>query len=161
MAEKKGTSRAPSIVSLIPFGLGETKPHHYRDMLRVLWDNRDNLGYAHRILVHGVCDGCSLGPAGLHDNTIPGIHLCMSRLKLLRLNTMLAIQEEQLSDLSRLRAMTSRELRRLGRLPYPMVYRKGEAGFRRISWEEALRLTGSALKSADPKRVAFTRLRAA
>ena len=30
------TSGSPSIASLIPFGLGETKPHHYRDMLRVL-----------------------------------------------------------------------------------------------------------------------------
>ena len=155
MAETRASTPRPSLASLVPFGLGEKKPHHYRDMLRVLWDNRDSLAYAHRILAHGVCDGCSLGPYGLKDNTIPGIHLCMSRLKLLRLNTMPAIQEEQLSDLSRLRAMPSGELRRLGRLPFPMVYRKGDAGFRRIGWEEALRLAGSALRAADPKRTAF------
>lgn len=63
----------PAIASPIPFGLGEKKPHHYRDMLRVLWDNRDNLAYAARILQHGVCDGCSLGPAGLHAERVrPG-----------------------------------------------------------------------------------------
>lgn len=145
----------PSIASPIPFGLGQTKPRHYRDMLRVLWDNRDNLAYATRILRHGVCDGCSLGPAGLHDDTIPGIHLCMSRLKMLRLSTMPAIEDRHLSDLSRLRSLSSAELRRLGRLPYPMVYRKGETRLRRIGWDEALQLAGSALRAADPKRVAF------
>jgi molybdopterin-dependent oxidoreductase alpha subunit len=147
--------KLPSIASLSPFGLGERKPHHYRSMLRVLWDNRDNLAYAHRILRHGVCDGCSLGPAGLHDNTIPGIHLCLSRLKMLRLSTMPPTEDQHLSDLSRLRSLSSADLRRLGRLPYPMVYRKGDTLLRRISWDEALQLAGSALRAADPKRIAF------
>ena len=57
-------------------------------MARAAWANRDNLGYAWRILNHGVCDGCSLGPYGLKDNVISGTHLCMTRLNLLRLNTM-------------------------------------------------------------------------
>ena len=149
------SGRGAAIVSPLPFGLGQTKPHHYRDMLRVLWDNRDSLVYARRIIRHGVCDGCSLGPAGLHDNTIPGIHLCMSRLKLLRLNTMPSIPEQELSDLSRLRALSSSQLRRLGRLPYPMVYRRGETRLRRITWDEALRLAGRGLEAADPNRVAF------
>ncbi|HEX7668750.1 MAG TPA: molybdopterin-dependent oxidoreductase [Polyangiaceae bacterium] len=51
---------------LVPFGLlVRTKPRHFREMLAVLWDNRGRLGYALRILRHGVCDGCSLGPRGL------------------------------------------------------------------------------------------------
>jgi len=149
------TNPTPSIAGLAPFGLGQTKPHHYRDMLRVLWDNRDNLAYAARILQHGVCDGCSLGPAGLHDNTIPGTHLCLSRLKMLRLNTMPAIDEKHLSDLTRLRSLSSTELRRLGRLPYPMVFRKGDTRLRRIGWDEALELAGSSLRAADPSRIAF------
>ncbi len=45
MAEPKaGPSRA-SIAGLVPFGLGEKKPHHFRDMLRVLLENSDNLRY--------------------------------------------------------------------------------------------------------------------
>ena len=36
---------------------------------------------------YGVCDGCSLGPRGLQDDVIEGTHLCMSRQKLLRNNT--------------------------------------------------------------------------
>ena len=36
--------------ALSPFGLGRVKPKHYRDMLRVLWRNRDNLGYGWKVL---------------------------------------------------------------------------------------------------------------
>ena len=81
-----------------PFGLGETKPHHYLSMAKTVWENRDNLGYAWRVLEHGVCDGCSLGPAGLHDETIPGVHLCLTRLRMLRLNTMPAMDIRLLYD---------------------------------------------------------------
>ena len=35
----------------------------------------------------GVCDGCALGTSGLSDWTMPGVHLCMVRLELMRLNT--------------------------------------------------------------------------
>ena len=38
----------------IPFGLGKSKPKHFREMLRIAWENRDNMGYAWRILKHGV-----------------------------------------------------------------------------------------------------------
>src|SRR5258708_18530806 len=140
---------------LKPFGLGETKPHHFRDMARVVWDNRDNLGYAWRILNHGVCDGCSLGPAGLHDETLDGTHLCMTRLRMLRMNTMPAMDVAMLADLSPLESMTERELRGLGRLPYPMLRRAGDRGFRRIAWDEAIVLAGGALTGAPPARIAF------
>ena len=76
------------IAGLTPFGLGQQKPHHVLEMFEVLWENRDSLPYAWRILDQGVCDGCSLGPKGLKDDVVEGIHLCTTRLKLLRLNTM-------------------------------------------------------------------------
>ena len=88
------------ITSLVPFGLGHAKPHHFLDMAKVAWENRNNLAYAWRILRHGVCDGCSLGPRGLRDDTLDGIHLCMSRLKLLRLNTMTGLDTAMLSDVT-------------------------------------------------------------
>src|SRR5262245_19622348 len=87
----------------VPFGLASTKPRHFRDMARVLAENRGELGYALRILRHGVFDGCSLGPRGLRYDVIPGhLHLCMSRLKLLRLNTMGALDPAAVADVSRL-----------------------------------------------------------
>ena len=105
------------------FGLGRQKPHHYREMLRIVWDNRDELPYAWRILRDGVCDGCALGTSGLHDWTLEGTHLCMVRLELLRLNTAPALDVKQLTDVSSLTALSSADLRALGRLPEPMIRR--------------------------------------
>lgn len=54
----------------VPFGLGQVKPKHFRDMARVFWENRDNLPYAWKVLTRGVCDGCALGVAGLHASAL-------------------------------------------------------------------------------------------
>jgi anaerobic selenocysteine-containing dehydrogenase len=143
------------IVSLIPFGLGKSKPKHYRDMMKIAWENRDNLGYAWRILSHGVCDGCSLGPYGLHDNTIKGVHLCLTRLRMLRMNTMQGLNTQHLLDVSNLQTKSGEYLRNLGRLPYPMIRKKGDAGFRRISWDEALQTIAERLQKVDPNRFAI------
>src|SRR5471030_579302 len=67
------------------FGLGRQKPHHYREMVKIAWENRGELPFAWRILRDGVCDGCALGTSGLSDWTIEGVHLCMVRLELMRL----------------------------------------------------------------------------
>ncbi len=141
--------------NLIPFGLGGEKPQHFRDMLKVVWKNRDNLRYAWKVLTKGVCDGCALGVAGLHDWTIDGVHLCMTRLNLLRLNTMPALDVRKLADVSRLAQLTNAELRELGRLPYPMLREKGDEGFRRITWEAAYERLARRLRGADPRRFAF------
>ncbi len=142
------------LVVAVPFGLlSRNKPRHFREMLRVLYDNRGRLGYALRILRHGVCDGCSLGPRGLRDDVLPGVHLCLSRLKLLRLNTMGPIPHELLADVARLRGLSNEALHQLGRVPYPLLRRRGERGFSRVSWQEALALTGERWRSADPDRV--------
>src|SRR5678810_969934 len=114
--------------SAVPFGLGQTKPQHFRDMARIAWKNRDNLGYAWKVLSQGVCDGCALGVAGFHDWTIQGVHLCMTRLNLLRLNTMPALDIRKLEDLNAVRAMNNAELRELGRLPFPMLRQRGDRG---------------------------------
>jgi len=138
-----------------PFGMGEVKPHHYLEILRTAWQNRAELPYAMRILTQGVCDGCALGQTGLKDFTWEGIHLCTVRLKLLKLNTMGPLEISLLEDLSRLTSLSSRELRDLGRLPYPMLRRRGEPGFRRVSWEGAFRVLADRWRRIDPKRVAF------
>ncbi|MCG6987404.1 MAG: FdhF/YdeP family oxidoreductase [Gemmatimonadetes bacterium] len=142
-------------VSLKPFGLGEEKPHHYRDMARIWWQNRDELEFGMRILRDGVCDGCALGTTGMRDHTLDGVHLCTVRLELLRLNTMGPLDPGRLADAKRLEEMPGNELRGLGRLPCPMVRRRGDAGFHRVSWGEALDLLVERLRRTDPRRLAF------
>jgi molybdopterin-dependent oxidoreductase alpha subunit len=139
-----------------PFGLGATKPHHFTEIARTVWENRRHPLYAWRILTQGVCDGCALGTTGMRDWTIDSVHLCTIRLNLLKLNTMEALDWERLrDDLPSLHQLSSAALRRLGRLPYPMVRRRGEAGFTRVSWEEALDLVATRVRQAPPERVAF------
>jgi hypothetical protein len=139
----------------VPFGLGQTKPQHFRDMGRIIWKNKDNLPYAWKVLSRGVCDGCALGVAGFHDWTIKGVHLCMTRLNLLRLNTMPAFEPELLADASKLRHLSNAELREMGRIPYPFLRRKGDAGFQRIHWEEAYGIITQRIRASAPRRIAF------
>jgi molybdopterin-dependent oxidoreductase alpha subunit len=153
MSEHGGQRR--DWVSLVPYGLHQQHPNAYADILTAAWENRDNLSYAFRILRDGCCDGCSLGTSGMHDWTMEGIHLCAVRLRLLRLNTMPAMDWRQLENVEALGAKSERELRDLGRLAVPMVRRKGEPGFRRISWDEAIQLAAERLRALDPHRIAW------
>jgi molybdopterin-dependent oxidoreductase alpha subunit len=138
-----------------PNGVGEQKPNHYRDLARAAWANRAHPAYAYRVLTRGACDGCALGVAGLHDWTIDGVHLCTTRLDLLELNTADAIDPHVLSDVAPLRSRTGGQLRTLGRLGHPMRRRRGEAGFRRVSWDEALSVLAARLRSTAPDRTAL------
>jgi len=51
-------------VSLVPYGIHEQHPNAYREIASTVWENRDSLSYAWRILQNGCCDGCSLGTMG-------------------------------------------------------------------------------------------------
>src|SRR4051812_8834389 len=148
-------AKTPALKRAVPFGVTSRKPHHFRDMLKIVWENRDNLGYAYKVLSKGVCDGCALGVAGFHDWTIEGVHLCMTRLNLLRLNTMPALDVGLLEDVSTLKQKSNAELRQLGRLPFPMLRKRGAPGFTRISWDAALDLVAARIRNSNPHRIAF------
>ena len=137
------------------FGFGAQKPRHYSEMLKVAWENRDQLPFAWRILSRGVCDGCALGTSGLKDWTLPGTHLCMVRLELMRLNTAPALSPDLLADAETLSHRGSKALRALGRLPEPMIRRAGDSGFRVVSWDDALDRIASEARAVDPARMAF------
>jgi molybdopterin-dependent oxidoreductase alpha subunit len=139
--------------SLKPFGIGQQKPNNYRELWRAFKENRDNAAYAWRILTRGTCDGCSLGTMGMRDWTMEEIHLCNIRLRLLRLNTMPAFDVGLLADVGPLKRKRSAQLRELGRLPDPMVRRKGEPGFTRVAWDEALDLIAERIRTSSPDRL--------
>src|SRR5438876_672894 len=46
---------------LVPFGMGQTKPHHYSEILKTIWHNKRAPLFTWRVLRDGVCDGCALG----------------------------------------------------------------------------------------------------
>ena len=139
----------------MPNGIGSIKPNHYKDMALHAFANRRQLPFAWRILRDGVCDGCALGTTGMRDFTLGGVHLCTVRTGLLTLNTMGALDPAALADAEHLRRMSSRDLRALGRLPFPMVRRRGEPGFTRTSWDEALDLIAGRMRATDPSCISF------
>src|SRR5262249_44725820 len=77
----------------------------------------------------------------------------LTRLKLLRLNTMGPIPEKHFADVEELRALTNEELHQLGRIPYPLIRRHGERRFSRISWDEAEQLVADRMRAAAPDRM--------
>src|SRR5215210_6280124 len=133
-----------------PFGIGETRPNNLGEVFRAAWENRQRPRYAWRILSRGICDGCALGTSGLKDWTIDGVHLCNVRLRLLRLNTMKPFKARLLKDVAPLEGKRTQDLRELGRLPRPMIRRRGDKGFSPISWDEALDLTAERMRAAGP-----------
>ncbi|MBE9053124.1 FdhF/YdeP family oxidoreductase [Nostocales cyanobacterium LEGE 11386] len=138
-----------------PFGIGEQYPNNYWEVLRAIWLSRDQLPYAWNILNQGVCDGCALGTTGMKDWTLDGIHLCNVRLRLLRMNTMPAFEPELLEDISQLQKQKSAQLRDLGRMAYPMMRQRGDKGFQRVSWDEALQVISDRISATTPNRLSF------
>ena len=84
-----------------------------------------------------------------------GVHLCMIRLDLMRLNTMPALDVRRFENAGELSRMTAAELRALGRMPYPMIRRHGEPGFTRVTWDEAMSVVAERLTRTEPNRLAF------
>lgn len=142
-------------MSLSPNGIGHTRPNHLAEMTKVALNVRHAPRKAWKILSEGVCDGCALGVAGFHDWTLDGIHLCTTRLKLLELNCAPPFDHSVLSDVTWLAKRTGTELREMGRLAHPMRRRRGEKGFRRIDWNEALDAIASAVTVAGGDRTAI------
>ena len=142
-------------VGFKPYGVGETKPNHYAEMARTIWENRRSPLRAWRVLTQGVCDGCALGRrraarldhrrrAPVHDAPQPAApqHHAGARPRPPGRRRGAA------------RAAQRRELRDLGRLPVPLLRERGDAGFRRITWDEALR----AHRRAHPRQRAASAL---
>src|SRR5688500_10153725 len=142
-------------VSLAPTGIGHQKPNHYKEMAKVAWKVKGNRRKAWRILNEGVCDGCALGVAGFHDWTLDGVHLCMTRLKLLEINCAEPLDHSLLHDVAGLEELDNTQLRELGRLAHPMRRRRGERGFTKVSWDEALDAVAAAITAAGGDRVAM------
>jgi hypothetical protein len=142
-------------VSLSPNGIGHQKPNHYGDMAKIAWKVKGNAKKAWDILSKGVCDGCALGVAGFHDWTMDGVHLCTTRLALLEVNCAEPFDHSVLHDVGWVRNLSSSDLREMGRLAHPMRRRRGDAGFRRISWDEALDAVADGIRRAGGDRTAI------
>jgi anaerobic selenocysteine-containing dehydrogenase len=66
-----------------------------------------------------------------------------------------ALDVERLNDIASLEKLDNRQLRELGRLPYPMAAREGRGRLSRITWDEAYERITRRIRAVDPRRIAF------
>lgn len=118
-------------------------------MVRAAWTSRGDLGWALDVLRWGVCSDCALGTPGWSDEVLPGLHLCEVRARGLRRWTRGPLDPAQLPDVEALRQLSLEELRSLGRVPEPLLWRCDQGGFSALSWSDALKLASERIASSS------------
>ena len=116
--------------------------------LTALWSSRRHLGFAWDVMRHGVCGDCDLGSLGSRDEIAAGRHVCERRWRGLPRWTLDAFDLGSLPDLYRLDTATRDELQALGRLPEPLLRRRGDPAFSPVAWEDALKLIATRIRAA-------------
>ena len=116
--------------------------------LRQAWGVRGDLGWALDILRHGVCGDCSLGTHGWRDEFLRGRSICPSRLQGLERWTAGPIPSRVFDDVHALAAKGSRELRKLGRLSEPRLWRCDQSQMTSLSWDDALKLASGRIAAS-------------
>lgn len=111
-----------------------------------------------RLKSKNTCKTCALGMGGQQGGMVNEAghfpEVCKKSVQAQTADMQPGIPEEFFAqtDLTALRALSSREAENLGRLAFPIMLRPGERHFRRVGWEQALGCGGEALRAADPLR---------
>jgi len=115
------------------------------------WHARGDLGWALDVLRYGICGECSLGTHGWRDELLGGVRLCPARMDNLRRWTAGPLAPSSLRDAEALADLSSAELRSLGRLSEPCLWRCEQRGFQPVTWDDALKLVASRIQES-PRR---------
>ncbi len=116
--------------------------------IAALWSSRRHLGFAWDVMRHGVCADCDLGSLGMRDEISARRHVCERRWSGLGRWTRDAFEVEDLPDLYRLDTATPAQLAALGRLPEPLLRRRGDPNFAAIDWQDAHKLIATRIQGA-------------
>jgi len=99
------------------------------------------------------CKTCALGMGGQRGGMVNELgrfpEVCKKSVQAMAADMQPAIPEEFFRSVSldELRRMTPRELETRGRLTVPLLYRRGDAGYRPISWDDALQRIADKLRA--------------
>ncbi len=114
-----------------------------------------------RLRSKNVCKTCALGMGGQRGGMVNEAghfpEVCKKSVQAQAGDMAGAIPEELFTrrSLADLAALSSAELERLGRLAFPVLAGPGDTHFRRLGWQEALDLAGSALRESPPAEAFF------
>ena len=114
-----------------------------------------------RLRSKNVCKTCALGMGGQRGGMVNEAgrfpEVCKKSVQAQAGDMAGPIPEDFFArhSLADLAALTSAELERLGRLPFPVLAAPGDTHFRRIGWQEALDRAGDALRETPPAEAFF------
>lgn len=114
-----------------------------------------------RMATHNACKTCAVGMGGqlggMRNERGSFPEVCKKSVQAQAADMQPPIAEaffaaRGIADLER---ATPRELENAGRLGFPILWREGEASFRRVAWDEAYAVAARALREASPDRSFF------
>jgi molybdopterin-dependent oxidoreductase alpha subunit len=114
-----------------------------------------------RMRARNACKTCALGMGGQRGGMVNEFghfpEVCKKSLQAQAGDMQAPVSEEALRayPFARLERLTSADLERMGRIAFPMIAEPGDAGYRRISWEDALGIAATAFRDSDPDDVFF------
>lgn len=126
-----------------PFGLlHPRKPRHFREVLKVIADNAAQLPDAWRVL-NGPCNGCAVQTDGLRDEVMPDSpHFCLTRLGLIEETLRQPFDPSAFSNVPALRHLRNEDIEHMGRIPVPLLWRRGRPGYEPLDFAEGCALAG-------------------
>ncbi|MEE9295577.1 MAG: molybdopterin-dependent oxidoreductase [Phycisphaerae bacterium] len=139
-----------------PFGvLAPQKPRHLLALLETLQENYGRWHRAWKVL-NGPCNGCAVQTDGLKDNVLPHQpHLCLVRMGLIEEVLRDEADLSAFADAAKVARMGNDRIERLGRLTGPMLWRRGEKGYRTVSFAEAYDLAAEWIEGRRGSRCGF------
>lgn len=146
-AIRLGSRRA--FASWVPFGLGHPGSSQLPVIARAAWAGRHASRFALDVLRHGVCGTCELGTDGLRDDAVDGVHLCARRLEQLPSYLSEAFDPDDLPDIDALWGRTPAQLRALGRIPRPLIWRTGQRRFVPMEWNDAIHFAATRIRQTQ------------
>jgi molybdopterin-dependent oxidoreductase alpha subunit len=139
-----------------PLGLlHPNKPRHLRGVAQAIIENSGQWHDAWKVL-NGPCNGCAVQTDGLRDNVMPHHpHFCLIRLGLIEEALRDPFDVSRFADVRRLRRRRNRDIERMGRIPQPMLRRRGRHGFEPIDFDQAYDLAAEWIGASRGDRSAY------
>ena len=127
-------------------------------VMRKAWGTGEFSDTLKRLKSKNTCKTCALGMGGQNGGMVNEVghfpEVCKKSVQAQAADMQPAIPESyfRAHDLTALRRLSSAQAENLGRLGFPIALRPGADRFERVTWDEALRVGGDALRTTQPDR---------
>lgn len=132
-----------------------------RYTLRKARESGGVLPFVRRMQSRNACKTCAVGmggqAGGMRNEGGSFPEVCKKSVQAQAADMQPPLSEADLRSMTieQLERLNAREIEALGRLGFPMLWRKGDRHLRRVSWDEANQIAAAALRNAQPARTFF------